>query len=150
MAVVVILGILASGAIMAFRGPLNRTREANFRERIVSLQLLYREQCRRFKKAGTLALQRNSIDWNFNGRNKKVSLGDACRIEAVMKQDGTVRYSNSLLVISFQGLSECFAMQIQPRTGKSYWLFCIGGTGECIELETETKVRRYFDEIRSM
>lgn len=150
MAVVVIIGILGAGATLVFRGPLNRARESNFREQLISIQLRCREQCRRQSAAGQLTINRNSVEWRFQGRNKRESLGDACRIESVLSQDGTLRYAKSVFIFSFQGISECFAMQIQPRTGKSYWLLCIGGTGECLEIATESDVRRYLNEFRNM
>lgn len=146
MGAVALLGLISGGVVWSVSRTIEDARRATFGRQLVEFQQRCRNDARFNGTGGQLLIKPNCLQWKTGDRSLHRDLNNSCRIESVMLPNQQQEFYTALIAIDFVGASESFALQIVPRVGHSYWLFCLGGTGQMIHLETTHDVIQFFDQ----
>ena len=146
-AVLVILGIIASGTVWSL-GPHVRMLRLNAAlDRIEAFDRRVRILARRHRQP--LGLTISASKGTLSVPNPKVNLpsmqlGDGIRIDRVRSRRGDRRFGDTTIGIASNGRSEAYAIRLSTSDDRHVWCAVLGSTGQAVRLTKEGDVNALF------
>ncbi len=141
LAVIAILGMFASVATLSVRGSISAARHQLEWQRLQSMDVTLRAQCRRLKQPATIQVDLDTGTWERHMAGMQpLRLIETASLNQVSNRGQVIRTGQATLFYRADGTSDSYAVRMNGDTDSQWRLSC-GGTGQWVEGVSHDTVR---------
>jgi prepilin-type N-terminal cleavage/methylation domain-containing protein len=141
LAVIAILGMFASVATVVVRGSISAARHQLDWQRLRSMDVTLRAQCRRLKRPATLQVDLDTGNWERHMVGmQSLRLIETTSLDEVSNRGQVVRTGQATLFYRADGTSDSYAVRLNGDIDNQWRLSC-GGSGQWVEGVSRDTVR---------
>ena len=132
LAVIAILGMFASVATVAVRDSISAARQQLEWQRLQSLDITLRAQCRRLNKSATLQVDLDTGTWERHIAGlQPLRLAETSSLDGIANRGQVMRAGRATLFYHADGTSDSYAVRL-TADADNQWLLVCGGSGQWI------------------
>ncbi len=141
LAVIAILGMFASVATVVVRGSVSAARHQLDWQRLQSMDVTLRAQCRRLKRPATLQVDLDTGTWERHMAGlQPLRLAETSSLDGIANRGQVMRAGRATLFYRADGTSDSYAVRLAADADNQWRLVC-GGSGQWIEEVSHDTVR---------
>ena len=141
LAVIAILGMFASVATVVVRGSISVARQQLEWQRLQSMDVTLRAQCRRLNKTATLQVDLDTGTWERHMAGlQPLRLAETSSLDGIANLGQVMRSGRATLFYRADGTSDSYAIRLAADETHEWRLVC-GGSGQWIEEVSHDTVR---------